>query len=268
MFDLTNRAAVVTGAARGIGYAIGRRFLEAGATVTFADIDPKGLEAARAQLAKDVPGADKRAAFASADISKAEDAAALIAGAYARAGRLDILVNNAGLADVSDFVDLDVAKMRRVFDVNVFGTFMLAQAAAKLMQKAGYGRVINIASISGVRAGWARTAYGTSKAAVIHLTRQMAMELGKSGITVNAILPGPVDTELARAVHTAETRQAYLRGIPAERYGTVDEIAYAAVFLASEEAAYVNGVPLPVDGGFVAAGIKFDDLKSDARGSK
>ena len=134
------------------------------------------------------------------------------------------------------------------------------------MKEAGYGRIINVASMSGRRAGWARTAYGRSKAAAIHLTKQIAMELGQYGVTANAILPGPVDTALARAMHTAETRAAYEAGIPAGRFGAEDEVAAAALFLASAEASYVNGLDLAVDGGYLAAGTKFSDLVSKKGG--
>jgi NAD(P)-dependent dehydrogenase (short-subunit alcohol dehydrogenase family) len=260
MFNLDGRVAVVTGAARGIGFAIGRTLIRAGATVTFSDIDAKGLEAAADRLHQEIPVASGRAFFAVADIADPAQASALVDTVHRRKGRLDIAVNNAGLGDVSEFLDLDVAKLRRVMDVNLFGPFVLAQAAARLMRLAGYGRIINVASISGVRAGWARTAYGTSKAALIHLTKQIAMEVGQYGITANAILPGPIDTDLARTMHTAETRAAYIDSVPVGRYGNEDDVATAALFLASDEAAYINGLEVAVDGGFLAGGIKVTDI--------
>jgi NAD(P)-dependent dehydrogenase (short-subunit alcohol dehydrogenase family) len=127
------------------------------------------------------------------------------------------------------------------------------------MVKRGWGRIVNTASISGQRAGWARTAYGTSKAGLIHLTRQMAMELAPHGITANAVGPGPVETEMTRKALTPEMREAYYAAIPAGRFGQSEETAAAVAFLASEQAGYINGHCLNVDGGFVAAGLKFDN---------
>ena len=126
------------------------------------------------------------------------------------------------------------------------------------MVKQGYGRVINIASIAGLRAGIGRTGYGTSKAAVIGLTRQMALELGPLGVTANAIGPGPVETPLTAVAHSDVTREAYLDLIPVGRYGKIEEMADAAAFLAGEEAAYMNGHILYVDGGYTAIGIARD----------
>ena len=262
MFSLDGRVAFVTGAARGIGFAIGKIFLQAGATVTFADMDARGLDAAAATLGQQLPQALPRASFVTLDVTDSVKAVQVLSDVYAKAGRLDILVNNAGLGDVTEFLDLDLARMRRVMEVNVFGPFVLAQAAARWMKEAGYGRIINVASMSGRRAGWARTAYGTSKAAAIHLTKQIAMELSQYGITANAILPGPIDTELARGMHTEQTRIAMANSVPVGRYGREDEVAAAALFLASSEASYVTGVELPVDGGHLAGGVKFSDLAS------
>jgi NAD(P)-dependent dehydrogenase (short-subunit alcohol dehydrogenase family) len=123
------------------------------------------------------------------------------------------------------------------------------------MVKNGWGRIVNISSISGIRAGAGRTAYGTSKSAVIGLTRQMAIELAQHGITVNSVAPGPVDTPMTQAIHSEETRQSYYRLVPMRRYGSTDEIAAAVSFLASDEASYITGHVIPVDGGFVAGGV-------------
>jgi NAD(P)-dependent dehydrogenase (short-subunit alcohol dehydrogenase family) len=262
MFGLGNQVAFVTGAARGIGFAIGKSFLQAGAAVTFADMDAAGLEAARIALGRETPAAAARASFVPLDVTDHPAAVRALAETHARAGRLDILVNNAGLGDVTEFLDLELARLRRVMEVNLFAPFVLAQAAAVWMRQAGYGRIVNVASMSGRRAGWARTAYGTSKAALIHLTKQIAMELSQYGITANAILPGPIDTELARSMHTEGTRRAYTDSVPVGRYGREEEVAAAALFLASREAAYVTGIELPVDGGHLAGGVKFSDLAS------
>ncbi len=260
MFDLTSQVAFVTGAARGIGLAIGKSLLAAGATVTFADLDAQALAAAQALIGRALPEAAGRAHFLPLDVTVAEAAVAALAAAHARAGRLDILVNNAGMGDVTEFLDLELSRLRLVMEVNLFAPFVLAQAAARFMREAGYGRIVAIASMSGRRAAWARTAYGTSKAALIHLTKQMAMELGQYGITANVILPGPIDTELARGMHTEGTRRAFTESVPLGRYGREEEVAAAALFLASPEASYITGAELAVDGGHLAAGVKFSDL--------
>ncbi len=260
MFSLQDQVAFVTGAARGIGFAIGKCFLSSGATVTFADLDAAGLQSARAALARELPEALPRAFFAPVDITDTGAALRALAEAHDRASRLDILVNNAGLGDVTEFLDLDLARLRRVMEVNVFATFVLSQAAARYMRTAGYGRIIAVASMNGRRAAWARTAYGTSKAATIHLTKQIAMEISQYGITANVILPGPIDTELARGMHTEGTRRAYAESVPVGRYGREEEVAAAALFLASREASYITGAELAVDGGHLAAGVKFTDL--------
>jgi NAD(P)-dependent dehydrogenase (short-subunit alcohol dehydrogenase family) len=145
--------------------------------------------------------------------------------------------------------------------VNVDGPFLCTQACAPVMLRNGGGSVVNIASISGLRASTLRVAYGTSKAALLQLTRQQAVELGNLGIRVNAIAPGPVDTAMARAVHSPAIRAAYRDAIPLARYGTTEEIAAAAGFLCSAEAAYINGQVLAVDGGFEAAGIGLPALR-------
>lgn len=171
---------------------------------------------------------------------------------------MDIIANVAGTGFRHSFLDATAEDFERVMRVNLIGTFNTGQAAAREMAKRRYGRIINIASIAGNRAGAGRTAYGTSKSAVLGLTRQAALELGPLGITVNAVAPGPVDTAMTRVTHNQATRDSYAQLIPAGRYGTVDGMADAAVFLAAEAAAYVNVLILYVDGGYTAAGISSD----------
>ena len=145
----------------------------------------------------------------------------------------------------------------RTMNINVTGTLLCSQAAARLMVKHRWGRIINIASVAGMRAvGKGRTAYGTSKGAVIALTRQMAVELAEHGITANAVSPGPVDTPMTKLLHTAKFKQEYSSAIPMNRYGTVSEVAAAVAFLASEQASYITGISMPVDGGFLASGAR------------
>jgi len=176
-------------------------------------------------------------------------------------GRIDALVNNAGVALFKPMLETSYEEWSRVLDVNLGGPFLCTQACATVMLKGGGGAVVNVASISGMRASTLRIAYGTSKAALMHLTKQQAAELGNMGIRVNAVSPGPVDTAMAKAVHTAEIRAGYHDAIPLNRYGTEEEIAAAVVFLCSEAASYINGQTLAVDGGFDAAGIGLPSLR-------
>jgi NAD(P)-dependent dehydrogenase (short-subunit alcohol dehydrogenase family) len=253
---LKSKVAIVTGAASGIGLAIAARLAEDGAVVTIADLDLAGAERARNELA--ARGAS--ACAFKADVASADEVSALVAGTLAAFGRLDIMVCNAGIGGIHPFLEEPREHWDKVMAVNLTGVFLCGQAAARVMAAQGAGRIINIASISGIRAGVGRAAYGTSKAAVIHLTKQMALELGPHGITVNAIAPGPVDTPLVKRDHTPGTRAAYQAMIPLARYGTPAEIADAAAFLASDEASYINGQTLAVDGGFSAAGLIAGDV--------
>ena len=248
---LPGRVAVVTGGARGIGAGIARLFARHGAEVVVADQD---LAGARATVAQIQTSAGSGIA-ARVDVTDSASARGLIDWAIEQLERIDILVNVAGIGSFAHFNDVSDDDFDRVMQVNVYGTFYCSQAAARHMVHRKYGRIINIASIAGVRAGEHRLSYGTSKAAVIGLTRQGARDLAPFGITVNAVGPGPVDTELTRTLHTDQTRNNYLKVIPAGRYGTIEEIADAALFLAGDAAGYVNGHILYVDGGYVSAGV-------------
>jgi NAD(P)-dependent dehydrogenase (short-subunit alcohol dehydrogenase family) len=178
---------------------------------------------------------------------------ALVAVAHEAFGRLDVLITSAGIAHSRSFLQTSLELRHETLAVNLTGTFLCCQAAAPAMVEAGGGRIITIASVSGQRGGTGRAAYGASKGGVITLTRVMAVELARYNITVNAIAPGPVETPMVAALHTA----AWLGSVPAKRYGTPAEVAAVAVFLASEEASYITGHVLNVDGGFGAAGVMF-----------
>ena len=248
--------AVVTGGARGIGLAIARWFLHQGHRVALLDVDAQTLAATDKALAQ-----PERVLALVADVADPQAVQRAMDAVAERFGRIDALVNNAGVAVFKPILETSYEEWRRVLSVNLDGAFLCTQAAAPWMIKGGGGAVVHIASISGLRASTLRVAYGTSKAALIHLGKQQAVELGNQGIRVNVVAPGPVDTEMAKLVHSVAIRADYHDVIPLERYGTVDEIAAAVGYLCSDAASYVNGQVLAVDGGFEAAGIGLPTLR-------
>ena len=248
--------AVVTGGARGIGLACARWFLAHGHRVALLDIDEATLRATEAALADPA-----RVLGVQADVSQPASVEPAIAAVAARFGRIDALVNNAGVAVFKRIEDTTWEDWRHVLGTNLDGAFLCTQACAPVMKRGGGGAVVNIASISGLRASTLRVAYGTSKGALIHLTKQQAIELGNAGIRVNCVAPGPVDTEMAKLVHSVAIRSDYHDTIPLNRYGTPEEIAQAVGFLCSPAASYVNGQTLAVDGGFDASGVGLPTLR-------
>lgn len=250
---LNDRVATVTGAGRGMGEAIAHGLARRGARVIVSDIDGANAE----RVAQAIRDAGGQAHGLRIDVSDEQDAAALAATAVERFGRLDIHVNNAGISTTKLFLETTRADMERILGVNLIGAFLCAQAAVRVMLPRGYGRIINIASLSGQRGGIGRTAYGTSKAGLELMTKVMAVELAASGITINNVAPGAIATQMAIEQHDANTREAYHYLIPQRRYGTPDEIAHAVAFLASDEAAHVCGTTFNVDGGFLGAGLMF-----------
>jgi meso-butanediol dehydrogenase/(S,S)-butanediol dehydrogenase/diacetyl reductase len=254
--------ALVTGAARGIGLAIARGFLQRGYRVALVDIDSETLTRTAEQLHSELgDGAPQRVLAVHCDVSSPAQVAAAVKQTAATLGRIDALVNNAGVAVFKPIGETTFDDWRWVMATNLDGPFLLTQAVAPIMLAQGGGAVVNIASISGLRASTLRVAYGTSKAALIHLSKQQAVEYGNAGIRVNAIAPGPVETAMAKAVHTPAIRADYHDTIPLARYGTEDEIANAVVFLCSAEASFINGQVLAVDGGFDAAGVGLPTLR-------
>ena len=250
---LKGKFALVTGAARGIGFAIARALAREGAGVAIADLNGDGVASVAAALAKD--GA--HAISIQADVADPASVAAMVTKIMESFGRIDVLVNNAGIGSNTPFLEISLEEWQRIVGVNLTGAFLVAQAVAREMVKTGGGKIVNIASVSGQRGGTGRAAYGSAKAGLIMLTKVMAVELAPHGINVNAIAPGAVETEMAKFAHDEATRAAYGYLIPMQRYGTSDEIADAAVFLASDESRYVHGHTLNVDGGFAEACLMF-----------
>jgi meso-butanediol dehydrogenase/(S,S)-butanediol dehydrogenase/diacetyl reductase len=245
-----NPIAVVTGGARGIGLAIGQWFLAHGYNVALLDVDRATLADTEAALA--LP---ERVLAVPCDVSSPAEVAAAAGAVMAKWGRVDALVNNAGVAVFKPALETSFEEWRHVLGTNLDGAFLCTQAFGAIMKAQRSGAIVNIASISGLRASTLRVAYGTSKAAIIHLTKQYAVELGNFGVRVNAVCPGPVETEMAKLVHSVAIRSDYYDTVPLGRYGTTEEMANVVGFLCSKEASYMNGQSLANDGGFEAAGV-------------
>jgi NAD(P)-dependent dehydrogenase (short-subunit alcohol dehydrogenase family) len=256
----TEKVALVTGAARGIGLATAKRFLEEGWRAALLDIDDAPLRDAVAALER-----PEATLALHCDVSDAAAVETAMTGLAQRFGRLDALVNNAGIATFAPLLATSNDDWARILAVNLTGPFLCTKAAVPLMRASGGGAIVNITSISAVRASTLRAAYGTSKAALAHLTKQLAVELASAGIRVNAVAPGPVETAMAKAVHTPEIRADYHDAIPLNRYGLEEELAEAIFFLGCERSSYITGQVLAVDGGFDAAGIGLPTLRGARR---
>ncbi|WP_420393656.1 SDR family NAD(P)-dependent oxidoreductase [Acuticoccus sp.] len=242
-----HRTALVTGGAGVLGHAVATQLARGGCRVAILDIGEGAEERAAA-----LPGG---IGF-TCDVGDPAALGSAYAAVRAELGPPAVVVHCAGVAPIAPFLEVDVATFSEALDVNLTAGFTLYQLAARELVAAGLaGRFITIASISGARAGFGRTAYGTSKAAAIHLVKQIALELGPYGITANVVAPGPVDTPLSRGAHTAEMRADYVRTIPMARFGEAKEVANAVAYFASEDAAYVTGQTLFVDGGYMASGM-------------
>ena len=252
------RTVIITGAARGIGLATAHLMQEAGWHIVRVDWDEEAL----IESAKSFE--DGLALVC--DISDPEAVTDMIARTLDWSGRIDALVNNAGVADFGPIEETNFERWRKVMATNLDGVFLVTQAAIPALKKT-QGSIVNIASISGLRASSLRIAYGTSKAAVIHLTQQQAAEAGDWGVRANCICPGPVRTKLAMAVHSQDIIDAYHDAIPLNRYGYEEEIAHAIHFLASDKASYITGQTLSVDGGFEAMGIGLPSLRKTRAGN-
>ena len=236
---------VITGAASGIGAASARRFASEGATLVLGDIDVAGATA----VAKECGDASAVAT----DVTQADEVAVLLHGAVERHGRLDVLFNNAGIMAAGTLPELEPETWRRVIDVDLNSVFYGCRAAIPLLRKLGGGVIVNTASISGLGGDYALPAYNAAKAAVVNLTRSLAIEHADQNIRVNSVCPGPIATPMTAVVEAMpEVEAEYAQAIPMGRLGRPEEIAGVVAFLASADASYITGAAIVVDGGLTA----------------
>ena len=241
---LEGKVAVITGAGRGIGAAIARRFATDGASIVL-----NSLSDSAAKVADEITASGAKATFVQGDVSKADDVARVIDAAVACFGRLDILVNNAGITRDGLLMRMSVEDWDSVMDTNLKSVYLCCRAALRPMLKSrGGGRIINLSSVIGLSGNAGQANYAASKAGIIGFTKSLAKELASRQVTVNAIAPGFIVTDMTAGM-TEEARQALMKRIPLGTLGTAEDVAAVAAFLASDEAKYVTGQTLTVDGG-------------------
>jgi NAD(P)-dependent dehydrogenase (short-subunit alcohol dehydrogenase family) len=249
---LKDKCVLVNGAAGGLGRAIVERFAREGASVMCSDLKAQALGELTERLVHD----GTRIASVVADVGVAGDCQRQVDETVSRFGRIDVLVNSAGIALHRLALDTTSEDWERVLRINLTGSLLCAQAAARYMVQQGSGRIVQLGSISGQRGNMGGLAYGASKAAVMHMCKVMAVELSSKGVMINAIAPGPIETGIS--VHGPTRKRGYLERIPAGTYGSASSVANAALYLASDECEWVTGTIVNVDGGYGGAGLAYD----------
>ncbi len=243
--DFTGKTVVVTGSARGIGKVIAEKFAALGANVVISDLDQQAVETVAREMG------DKSAGF-KADVTKQADIDSLFEKTLERFGRVDVVVNNAGITRDTLMIRMDEKDWDMVLDINLKGAFLVTKSVARIMMKQRSGRIVNISSIVGITGNAGQVNYSASKAGLIGLTKSAAKELAPRGITVNAVAPGYIATEMTAAL-SEEAREGFLGRVLIKRPGTPEDVASAVSFLASDEASYITGQVLSVDGGLTIA---------------
>jgi 3-oxoacyl-[acyl-carrier protein] reductase len=246
LMDLEGRCAVVTGGGRGIGRAVCLALSRKGADVAAVDV----LEAEAGATSKEIEALGRKAAGIVCDVTSPADVQAMFKGVISALGGVHILVNNAGITRDNLIMRMSDEDWRKVIDVNLSGVFNCCREASRYFMKQRFGRIVNISSVVGLMGNAGQVNYSASKAGIVGLTKSVAKELASRGVTANAVAPGYIDTEMTRAI-SGEARARLTGLIPLSRLGTVDDVANVVAFLVSEEAGYITGQVIQVDGGML-----------------